>query len=139
MSWCILLGFCDWIIFDLIMALSFFPLYRIYSEQFLLCATPPTFPKGFCSNFHRSFVIKCPDASRLLHACQLICLLLGPVESWSRSLLLKIENLFPVRSLLLKIENRFPVNNLFGIRYFYEICCKASFYEDFTWDGFLAS
>jgi hypothetical protein len=75
----------------------------------------------------------------LLHACQLICLLLGPVESKSRSLLLKIENLFPVRSLLLKIENRFPVNNLFGIRYFYEICGKASFYEDLTLDGFLAS
>jgi hypothetical protein len=114
--WCILSGFCDFIIFDLIMALCFFspyieyivitffcaqlllnfskdfvqtftealsssvlmhfvgvvwldnflpnygPLFffslcRVYSEQFLLCATPPTFRKGFCSNFHRSFVI----------------------------------------------------------------------------------
>jgi hypothetical protein len=27
-------GFCDWIIFDLIMALCFFSLYRIYSEHY---------------------------------------------------------------------------------------------------------
>jgi hypothetical protein len=60
--WGILSGFCDCIIFDLIMALCFFSLYRIYSEQFLLCATPPTFLNGFWPNFHWSFVIKCPGA-----------------------------------------------------------------------------
>jgi hypothetical protein len=29
-------------------------------KQFLLCATPPTFFKGFWWNFHRIFVITCP-------------------------------------------------------------------------------
>jgi hypothetical protein len=49
--WPILSGICDWISFDLIMALAFSSLYRIYNEQFLQCATP-TFLNGFCSNFH---------------------------------------------------------------------------------------
>jgi hypothetical protein len=35
-------------------------LFRIYSEQFLLCDTTPTFLKEFWPNFHRSFAIKCP-------------------------------------------------------------------------------
>jgi hypothetical protein len=54
--WRILSGFCDWIIFDLIMALCFISLYKIYSEQFLLCAIPPTL---FMINIAHSYIVCC--------------------------------------------------------------------------------
>ena len=49
-------------------------------KQFLLCATPPTFFKGFWRNFHKSFVIKFPGAYRRCFAIQTFLAELWPFD-----------------------------------------------------------